>query len=687
MTMSQVTGKRWIHLQPPLSGTSESALIFVNFASKLARIQSRSADDERDREVSGALDGALAAAGSAVMNDRAVLQAAVRVLSDLVRQRWRVRVRRHCVEVCPSPEVRSDPLAEKDRVRRQELLKRDEQLGQPAVRRFVLDMERQRLHRDQFVSIFSLMRDGRELAAALREARNAARPDCTSALRQVIDPYLQFVTEEARCEFTGLRLQDIWRYFRHTWVNQYSSTPGRTLSFLVRDRAACCHSVVGIGAIGSPIVQIKERDVWIGWYPTTFLEHASRQPSPQLGEWLRRVVTNAIVELFTDDFVEEGLVALAELRLPTADTLLRLQAYGREQRRLHHRYVRAQEHKGNGGPLRNGLVDAPWQAKAHTHLFRSKRAIALAELLRARLAIDGHLGAEPTTAEVAALLADREGKKATQTILRKAKADRVGIAMADITVCGAVQPYNAILGGKLVALLAVSPEIIQEYRQRYGAAESEIASSMAGRPIVRPAALVFLGTTSLYGVGSSQYNRLFIPAERLGGRLGDEIRFTELGRSQSFGTSQYSSGTIAALSDLVQQANGGQRVNSIFGEGVSPKLRKIRNGLEILQFPPEHLLRHGRRRIVYGVTAVRNAREVLLGMDDSPDYLFSRWGSEATNAIADWWRERWLGHRIEQDRVLEQVECHTLVRPVRHGARVQLPREAPDQMTFLDDSG
>jgi hypothetical protein len=684
--MSLAAGKRWILLKPPLSSTGDSAVTFVTFATKLVRIQNRSADDDRDRDLSGALDAALAAASAAVMNDRAILQAALRVLSDLVRQRWRVRVRRHCVEVCPSPELRADPLAEKDRVRRQELLKRDEQLAQPAVRRFVQDMERQRLYRDRFVSVFSLMRDGRELAAALRAARKASTPDCASALRLVIDPYLQFVTENARCDFTGLRLQDIWRYFRHTWVNQYSSIPGRTLAFLVRDRAARCHPVVGIGAIGSPIVQIKERDIWIGWYPTTFLEHASQQPSPQLGRWLRCIVTNAIAELFTDDFMEEGLVTPAELRHPTTDTLLRLQASGREQRRLHHRYARAQEHKRKSGPHRDGLPDAPWEVKAHTHLFRSKRALALADMLRARLAIDRQLSAEPTTEEVATLLTDREGRKATQTILRKAKADRVGISMADITVCGAVQPYNAVLGGKLVALLAASPEVIQEYRQRYGAAESEIASSMAGRPIVRPAALVFLGTTSLYGVGSSQYNRLSIPAERLGGRRGEEIRFTELGRSQSFGTSQYSSRTIAALIDLVHHANGGQRVNSIFGEGVSPKLRKVRRGLEVLQFPPEHLLRHGRRRIVYGVTAVRNAREMLLGMDESPDYLFSRWGSDATNAIADWWRERWLSHRIEQERVLEQVESHTLVRPIRHGARVDLPREALDQMTFSDDS-
>jgi hypothetical protein len=207
---------------------------------------------------------------------------------------------------------------------------------------------------------------------------------------------------------------------------------------------------------------------------------------------------------------------------------------------------------------------------------------------------------------------------------------------------------------------------------------------MAGRPIIRPADLVFFGTTSLYGVGSSQYNRVRIPAERLGGRTEDELRFTELGRSEAFGTSQYSSVTVDALVDLVHYSNGGQRVNSIFGEGVSPKLRKIRDGLDALQFPSDELLRHGRRRVVYGVTLVRNTRELLLGMEERPEYLFSRWGPEATNVISDWWRERWLARRIDQDAVLKEVASHTLVRPVRHGARVQLPPDSGDQVLFAD---
>ena len=278
------------------------------------------------------------------------------------------------------------------------------------------------------------------------------------------------------------------------------------------------------------------------------------------------------------------------------------------------------------------------------------------------------------------------GARIVRKILRKAKADNVGVAMADITVCGAVAPYNLVLGGKLVSMLAVSPEVVSAYREKYAAQESEIASSMAGRPIVRRSDLVFLGTTSLYGVGSSQYNRLRMKTERIGAKQGEQLAFLELGKSEAYGTSQFGADTVRALVSLVQQSRNGQRVNSIFGEGVSPKLRKIRDGLDALHLPADVLLKHGRQRIVYGVPVARNVREFLLGMDDEPEYVFDLDEPDrSTREIGRWWAERWLGRRIQSDDILARVEQHTLVRPIRHGARVVLPRIDDGEPGLFDD--
>src|SRR5262245_44600361 len=188
--MGPAAPEEWIRLRPQLPA-SASATIFQRCASAVARTQRRLADDP-DRALSNMLPKSLAMVKSAAVRDRAALDAAVRVLLDLARQRWHVRVRKNVVEVSPPLEFQSNPGAEKARVRRQELIKRDEQLAQPSVRRFIQDMERQRLHAGRFVSIFSLMRDGRELAAGLRAARRLPDEQRATALRSVVDPYLQF---------------------------------------------------------------------------------------------------------------------------------------------------------------------------------------------------------------------------------------------------------------------------------------------------------------------------------------------------------------------------------------------------------------------------------------------------------------------------------------------------------------
>ena len=144
--------------------------------------------------------------------------------------------------------------------------------------------------------------------------------------------------------------------------------------------------------------------------------------------------------------------------------------------------------------------------------------------------------------------------------------------------------------------------------------------------------------------------------------------------------------TVKTLVSLVQQTRNGQRVNSIFGEGVSPKLRKIRDGLDALNLPADDLLKHGRQRIVYGIPIARNVHEFLLGMDEEPDYIFDLDRPErSTKEIGRWWAERWLGQRIESDDILERVAQHTKIRPISHGARVVLPCVENSEPSLFED--
>jgi hypothetical protein len=242
-----------------------------------------------------------------------------------------------------------------------------------------------------------------------------------------------------------------------------------------------------------------------------------------------------------------------------------------------------------------------------------------------------------------------------------------------LTVCGALPPYNDMLGGKLVAMLAASPATVTEYRRRYANASSVIASSMAGRAVRRAAELVLVGTTSLYGVRPSQYDRIAVPCEKLGGRESDMLRYVFLEHTQGVGTFQFSATTLAALKGSLRQSRNGLTVNSVFGEGASPRMRLIRDALAQLSLPEEELLRHAQGRLVYVVPLVRNLRRYLLGMENQPDYLFPLDNTiVATRAIGDWWLERWVAPRLDNV-MLDRISKHSLSLPIRHGARVVLP--------------
>ncbi len=115
------------------------------------------------------------------------------------------------------------------------------------------------------------------------------------------------------------------------------------------------------------------------------------------------------------------------------------------------------------------------------------------------------------------------------------------------------------------------------------------------------------------------------------------------------------------------------------------RLRKIRDGLDLLSLPTEELLHHGSPRLVYGVRLVENVREYLLGMEKRPRYLLPQRNAGAvTQEIIRYWRQRWLLPRIQRDDVLERVAGHNFVHPMRHGARVPLPRADIEQAVLFE---
>jgi hypothetical protein len=663
----------WSPFEPVFPKVGNGPSVFADFARELATLQDLPKDRERNITIESRRRRALRERASCAADSRQVYVAAIHVLSDLVKQGWNIRISGARIEIS-RPEIGASNSDEnRERIRNQLHAERDEQLLQPATKAFIRSMEARQLFGGQFVSIFSLMRDGRELTAKCEVIRQAAtdheRLELASA---AVKPYVQFIRGEERCSWTGFRLVDIWRYFRHTWANPYKSVPGRSMMVLVRDAAAPCHPVIGIADLSSAAVAVTVRDDHIGWTAANVFADLNSRPTIKLAKWLKETTDAAIDEIYKVDLFEDQILAVRDLKKPSSALIRRLEEYGRQKRLEHHRYMDSGAYKKTEAPA--DLAEEHWEAQARTSLFQSKRALDLAQLLGVRMVLGRHFKEAPSKNSLIQLLSDREGREAVAKIVRKAKADRVGNAIADLTVCGALPPYNEILGGKLVAMLMVSPEIVQEYQRRYGSAPSIIASSMAGRSISRPADLVFIGTTSLYGQRPSQYDRIRIPDGVEPGREG--LRYEYLGRTRGIGTFQFSDQTVVELKRLVAQSKSGQQVNSVFGEGVNPRLRKIRDGLDALGLATDNLLDHGAPRLVYGVRLARNVRDYLLGIDKSPKYILGlKKPRQRTTLISDWWAERWLMLRIVKDDVLKRIAAHNLVHPIKHGARVDLHRE------------
>src|SRR5947207_1175477 len=234
------------------------------------------------------------------------------VLCDLRAQGWRFRVSTQRIEIAP-PDGVGTAEERKAQIRTAHLLERDAQLSQIPTRRFIREMERRRDHNGSWHSIFSLMRDGHVLAEQLqRAALLPFGPERLEEIRRCVNPYIQVVEPRATCNFTGLKLTDVWRYFRHTWNTTYFSTPGRKVWFLVRDRAAPNHPVVGIGAFGSAIIQLAPRDRWIGWNSDGFVAKIREEPTVAWARWLQSSLKTLVSSIFVSDFRSEGVIRKSE---------------------------------------------------------------------------------------------------------------------------------------------------------------------------------------------------------------------------------------------------------------------------------------------------------------------------------------------------------------------------------------
>ena len=588
--------------------------------------------------------------------DKLKYRACLSVLKDLSQQGW-------CFEILTDHlrlRMDDDNNDDKAHIRYRLSAERDAQFKVDSIKGFIFRMETPREYKGENVSIKDLIGDKSKLVEYINEGK------------KVCEPYIQLVSHEKDIH-TGLDLSDIWRYFRYTWAIPYKTMPGRNLFYLVRDAGQKYHPVMGIFFFFNSVLNLTVRDDDIGWTLEAIPRNVQRKTieteceqtvSGTEGRTVKAKITKPIedekeYQKRINDYASRIMPLLKKNIEEAIDEIYTKDlGYYRQTKRPKQEYIDelikiSLEQEALSINNKNNEKNPDWVEETLKPLFKKKRATELAKLLKAKKIIadlpDGN-----DVSRLLYLLSKEEGRQAITTALIANRKRKIGSNMMDIIVCGAIPPYNELLGGKLLSILSCSPQVIRDYTLRYEKQISEIASRMKGKKVIRDSNLVYLGTTSLYAIGSSQYNRIKVPLKN-----GNVLEFKKMGITEGYGTVYFSMETSMALSRILEIQDGGKKINHVFGEGTSPRFRIISRGLSSMGIRAGAFLNHYSPRIVYSINLAKNTNEFLLGMDDNVDYGFDikNDGNVMANTqeLIDYWYDRWMSMRLHSVNIVDRL--------------------------------
>ena len=465
------------------------------------------------------------------------------------------------------------------------------------------------------------------------------------------------VVENEKDKYTEIKTSEIWRYFRLTWSTPAETTPGRTMQYLIRDAAHPKHAVMGIASLENCAVQITCRDDYIGWNQKAFIDRITQLKNEDAKKEFKNLL----------EYIETGISGIDYSSLcndsvitePKEEDIQQLFDFASSAEQRRQELLKETLEEGINEDEKSELGSI--SRETEEALYRRKRAEQLARLLASKKALLDLYNSENFDDIWIEFCNSEGGNSAIRSALVAQKTQHIGSSLMELNVCGAIPPYNEILGGKLVALLATSPQVIHDYKERYANKASMIASRLKGEDVYRPADLVYVGTTSLYYVGSSQYNRLKIPGSLFDSDF--DITWKKLGMTIGFGTMHISKATTLSLTEAT--SDGYNRINHVFGEGASPKMRLLTMSIrELLETSNEDLKdfsKHAMSRIVYGACLATNTLEYLLGKESTPKYYTNIDNYKAeTQKIIDYWVTRWLSSRLNYTPIFERIKSFNI---------------------------
>ena len=561
----------------------------------------------------------------------------------------------------------------KEKMRRIQKINRDKQMKSVEIQRFIQRMEKPRKIGNEEKSILDLIDNGKELAEIFKDISQLDEGKKISLLKKIINPEIVicypedplFREEQNNCPYTGLRLGDIWKYFRLTWSNEYKSVPGKSFPILIRNAARPNKPIMGIAMLRSAALADEAREDAIGWTDEATIRKKIYSKEIEIDFLVKAMVdclNEQIDNIRSDDF---DFLNSKLIKEPNEDVIKKLKQTYEDEFNRRKSDLKNEKKKP---PKISSFEPEDWMKESEEAVFKKKRAIKLSKFLEIRKAFNEVKIQKDPARGYATLIhpSNKKGNELISAALREIKTKALAENIMDLGVCGAVAPYNELIGGKLIAALMGSTEVRTLFKSRYNGKKykfpSIIASSSKGKAVYRDANLMCLTTTSLYGVASSQYNKIkFLKKDYP--ELETDVIWSEAKKNKQSqktkgqGVYHFSNETSKLLGILTLKKLKYVEVNHKFGEGTSPKLRKARVGIDcLLDYSKSNIqldtfFAHSMQRKNYIFFHEKNILKKIIDQKKNFSNIISSKAENITSA----WLKRWLIKRINREETLEKL--------------------------------
>jgi hypothetical protein len=234
------------------------------------------------------------------------------------------------------------------------------------------------------------------------------------------------------------------------------------------------------------------------------------------------------------------------------------------------------------------------------------------------------------------------------------------VHLMDAYVLGALPPYNMLLGGKLIASLLRTKEVVKAFNKKYRASTGVISKTK------KAPRLAAITTTSALG-RSSIYNRV---------RLGERKLLEPIGYTGGWGHFHISDTVFEELRSYLKRQGDPYANGNKFGNGPNWRIRVIRRAFYLLGLKPD-LIKHGFSREVFFCPIAKNALKFLRG--ENCRILYGELPSVAS--VAKLAIERWCiprAKRVPEYKDWKSEWFFRAIEPQRAQARSEVPIAKPN---------